>query len=421
MAGGGFKPPGGADGNKVQQAKAAVWWPAADPARLRAAAGHWRNLAADVEAVTHDATRVVAGLCAENNSRGLTAFEAYWSSRWTGRDGCLTAVVETSRGLAQALDSYAHAVEQAQERIKELVAALATAVVIGVGLTILTVGISDIAAGALATSLVAAAAAVGLQLSMEVATILAGLLLVAGAGALEGGLADLAIQGERVGCFHDQAAIDWQEVARSAEVGALTGTVTAGAGAGVAAAGSALGRISVRLGPPMLADGEESALAGFGAGQSLGLRRSAQHQLSAWEMKLLRMEFREIGGDPARLRFNQGPLTAYSDTNDLIYVRGDVLPSTQRNLVHPRSLMSSRAALAHELGHANFRGTELRPGSWNDEFRASYWAARNVPGLSVEERRRLVQDALMRAEEAGRTITKNKFILETLNGIPVRL
>jgi hypothetical protein len=171
----------------------------------------------------------------------------------------------------------------------------------------------------------------------------------------------------------------------------------------------------------MLADGEESALAGFGANQSLGLRRSAQHQLSAWEMKLLRMEFREIGGDPARLRFNQGPLTAYSDTNDLIYVRGDVLPSTQRNLVHPRSLMSSRAALAHELGHANFRGTELRPGSWNDEFRASYWAARNVPGLSVEERRRLVQDALTRAEEAGRTITKNKFILETLNGIPVRL
>ena len=44
MAGGGFKPPGGADGNKVQQAKAAVWWPAADPARLRAAAGHWRKL-----------------------------------------------------------------------------------------------------------------------------------------------------------------------------------------------------------------------------------------------------------------------------------------------------------------------------------------------------------------------------------------
>jgi hypothetical protein len=403
MAAGGFKPPGGTDGQKVQHARADLWWPAADPATLRAAAGHWRDLANEVETVARQATGTVVRVCDENQSRGLIAFDAYWSSRWTGGAGCLPAVVEASRELAQALDGYAHSVEKAQERIKELVAAAATAVVVGVGLTILTVGISDIAAGALATSLVAAAAAVGLQLSTEAATIVAGVLLVTAAGALEGGLANLAIQAERVGCFHDQAAIDWQEVVHSAEAGALTGAATAGLGAGAAAAAPAVGRIGVRL----------------GATQVIGLRRPAQYRLSARDMERLRMEFREIGGDPARLRFNRGPCTAYSDSSDLIYVRGDVLPSTDRNVVHPRSLMSSRAALAHELGHANFRGTGLSPGSWNDEFRASYWAARNVAGLSFEDRRRLVQDALTRVEEAGRTIHKNRFIMKTLNGIPV--
>jgi hypothetical protein len=401
--------------------EAALWWPAADPARLRAAAGHWRALARDVEVVAHGATRITAAVCGENQSRGLTAFDAYWSGRWAGGGGCLPSVVEASTGLAQALDGYANAVEKAQERIKELIAAAATAVIVGVGLTILTVGISDIAAGALAGSLVAAAAAVGVQLSVEVATIIAGVLLVTGVSALEGGLADLAIQGERVGYFHDQATIDWQEVVRSAEVGALTGAATAGLGASAAAAGPALGRIGARLGTPAFVAGRQGSLARSGATQTCGLRRSARYVLSAADIKRLQMEFREIGGDPARLRFNQGPVTAYSDSTDLIYVRGDVVPSTERNVTHPRSLMSSRAALAHELGHANYRGTEVRPGAWNDEFRASYWAARNVAGLSVEERRRLVQDALMRAEEAGRTIKKNRFIMDTLNGNPVRL
>ena len=84
-----------------------------------------------------------------------------------------------------------------------------TVAIIGVGLTVLTVGISDVAAGAVAGSLIAAAAAVGIELSTEVAAIIATGLVFTGMGALEGGLSDLAIQGERVCYFHDQATIDW--------------------------------------------------------------------------------------------------------------------------------------------------------------------------------------------------------------------
>lgn len=41
------------------------------------------------------------------------------------------------------------------------------------------------------------------------------------------------------------------------------------------------------------------------------------------------------------------------------------------------------------------------PGSWNDEFRASYYAALNAPNLSDKDRMYLMLDALERAKEAG--------------------
>ena len=193
MPAGGFQGAGTGGGQQVQNLQTGLWWPAADPGRLRAAAAAWRRLAAEVEQVSAATSAVVRQLSAENHGEGITAFEAYWSSRWMGGSGCLPAVVEAARGLAQALDGYAEAVQRAQDRIKELIAAAATAAIIGIGLTILTVGISDVAAGAVAASLVAAAAAIGVELSAEAAAIIATGLLVASVGALEGGLSDLAI------------------------------------------------------------------------------------------------------------------------------------------------------------------------------------------------------------------------------------
>nr|MDQ6900748.1 hypothetical protein [Candidatus Dormibacteraeota bacterium] len=145
------------------------------------------------------------------------------------------------------LDRYAAAVEKARARIQELIAAAVTVAIIGVGLTVLTVGISDVAAGAVAGSLIAAAAAVGIELSTEVAVIIATGLVLSSVGALEGGLSDLAIQGERVGYFHDQTSINWNEVLQYSAVGAATAGVTFGAGTAVEAGAPAIGRIAYRL------------------------------------------------------------------------------------------------------------------------------------------------------------------------------
>ncbi|MBU6951968.1 hypothetical protein, partial [Hahella sp. HN01] len=148
--------------------------------------------------------------------------------------------------------------------------------------------------------------------------------------------------------------------------------------------------------------------------QGNGARRPANIKLSDDDIAVLTREFEEIGGDPSILKFNQGGQTGYVDGLDEIRVRGDVLPI--EGAFHPRSSMSTRAVLAHELGHRAHRGTSVDIGAWNDEFRASYWAAKNSPGLSQQERVDLLLDAMTRAEEAGVKINMNKFMKKTIYG-----
>ena len=52
---------------------------------------------------------------------------------------------------------------------------------------------------------------------------------------------------------------------------------------------------------------------------------------------------------------------------------------------------------------------------WADEFRASYMAAKNAPGLTDEDRRYLIMDAISRAQEAGVSIRYNDFMRRVLH------
>lgn len=144
-----------------------------------------------------------------------------------------------------------------------------------------------------------------------------------------------------------------------------------------------------------------------------GLRSPANLRLDDAQISQLSKEFAEIGGDPSILRFNRGAQTSYVDDLDIINVRGDVLPI---DAAHPRSSMSTRAVLAHELGHQAHQGTGVKAGAWNDEFRASYWAAKNTRNLTEMERVDLLNDAILRAREAGVPIKLNQFMKQTLYG-----
>ena len=146
-----------------------------------------------------------------------------------------------------------------------------------------------------------------------------------------------------------------------------------------------------------------------------GLRTSPSHILSNDEISDLQNDIKSIDADETVFKFNSGMRTGYDDVLDEIRVKGDILPDSSSN--HPRDRMSSRAALAHEYyGHRANRGTKLPKGAWNDEFRASYMAAKNCPNLSDTEKRDLILDALERAKESGVTIKYNDFIRRVLYG-----
>ena len=150
--------------------------------------------------------------------------------------------------------------------------------------------------------------------------------------------------------------------------------------------------------------------------EASGLRRSPFNILTDEEISFIKDEIRVIEADESIFRFNiSGRRTSYSDKWDLIFINGDVLPNTNSN--HPRDLLSVRAVLAHEYyGHRQFRSTSTAIGSWNDEFRASYNAAKNTPNLSGDDRHSLILDALQWAKDAGVSIIYNSFIRRILYG-----
>ena len=148
-----------------------------------------------------------------------------------------------------------------------------------------------------------------------------------------------------------------------------------------------------------------------------GLRRSPHHQLTEQEIVEIKTDILAIGADEQAFIFNMGTHTSYSDDLDKILIRDDIFPDTEYS-IHPRDMMSVRAVLAHEYyGHRFNRGTMLTKGSWNDEFSASYLAAKNTPGLTEQDRMFLILDALERAKEAGVRVSWNGFMRRVIYGI----
>ena len=148
-----------------------------------------------------------------------------------------------------------------------------------------------------------------------------------------------------------------------------------------------------------------------------GLRKSPHYYLTDQDIDMLKAEINAIKADISKFKFNKGTHTGYSDDLDEVLVCGDVFPDDIYSS-HPRDMMSARAVLAHEYyGHRANQGTLLPKGSWNDEFRASYMAARDAPGLTEQDRMLLVLDAMERAKEAGVVIHWNYFMRSVVYGI----
>jgi hypothetical protein len=177
----------------VETVQFGLWWPAADPAQLREAADAWRTMVAEAEAVAASVSGTAGSVLGSNDSEAVAGFGRLWSS--CRRD--LERATEDCRALARALDEYADAVDEARGAVMRLIAEAAAAVVIGIGLSVLTAGISAAGASAMASALVANAARVGIVLGMRAATIISRVAVFATVGSVEGMAADLVLQTRR--------------------------------------------------------------------------------------------------------------------------------------------------------------------------------------------------------------------------------
>ena len=155
-----------------------------------------------------------------------------------------------------------------------------------------------------------------------------------------------------------------------------------------------------------------------------GNRMPAYYELRDYEIQRIIEEAEAIGIASRYLRFNNPNIgsTSYHPRLDIINIKGNIFPDLRSP--HPRDMMSIKAVLAHEFyGHRPYRAQyllEIEQGTsrdtWNDEFRASYMAALNAPGLDDAERRLLMLDAVERAREAHMAIRPNRIMRVMIYG-----
>lgn len=160
-----------------------------------------------------------------------------------------------------------------------------------------------------------------------------------------------------------------------------------------------------------------------------GNRRSPFYVLSDDDIAAIKQEIAAIGADEKDFVFNSESVrgTCFLARDGKVHIKGNVFPDDHSD--HPRDKLSVRAVLAHEYyGHRPNRQQYLIEDSvtsdeersrlislmWADEFRASYMAAKNAPGLTDEDRQYLIMDAIIRAQEAGVSIRYNDFMRRVL-------
>ena len=164
---------------------------------------------------------------------------------------------------------------------------------------------------------------------------------------------------------------------------------------------------------------------------SQGNRDMSRVPLTNSEIEFVKSEIERIQADESIFIFNdEGHIhlsTCYNYNIDRVFVTKNVFPDTIYGSTHPRDIMSVGAVLAHEYyGHRHYRDEYLSDDKrgrgfhttpiWQDECRASITAAKLAPGLTQQDQRDLVMDAIYRAHEFGQYIEMDNFMKEVVYG-----
>ncbi|MFJ4186183.1 hypothetical protein [Kitasatospora sp. NPDC089509] len=215
-----------------------MWWPDADPDKLRTVADAWDTMATAIDNVTAPTNQAAAAIVANNHGPAIDAFGTFWGRYYGGKDntgqgkGWLPGAAEACRALAKALRAFATEVDKAIKKLEEEAAIVGGTLVVGTALAFFTVGLSEAAAGGAAAAIVATAAGLGVAVSETIATIAATILVGAAFGTVEAVTVDLAVaQPIRVE-FFDDGGYSLTEALDSAKTGGIMGGAGSGLGAG---------------------------------------------------------------------------------------------------------------------------------------------------------------------------------------------
>ncbi|MFI0790215.1 WXG100 family type VII secretion target [Streptomyces lydicus] len=142
--------------------------PGGNPEVLRKCAAAWREMAQDLRTAAADLNRQVGDLdTADWDGQAATGFRAHWQHTKEQIDHALPRFHEVAKELEQAADH----IEDTNKQVEHVLEELAVTAAVGIGLTVVTAGFSDLVAAGSAAAEVAEAGVVVARLGRLLKTV----------------------------------------------------------------------------------------------------------------------------------------------------------------------------------------------------------------------------------------------------------
>ncbi|MEU4351319.1 RHS repeat-associated core domain-containing protein [Streptomyces sp. NPDC023838] len=217
--------------------KLGMWWPDANSGTLRHAAQAWRTFADAVDDVRTPVNNTASSLIHNNKGEAIETFTTFWERYAKGKEaGWLSDLAKSSRKMAEGLEKFADAVDDAITKLWTQIGIDAAVIAGGVALAFLTAGLASGAAVAAADVIIEMGATLGVAVSTTVAEIAAGTLVAAAFGGVESVTVDLAVAQPLKIATGLQSGFSLDEINQAAKDGMIFGGAL-GAGSGVVKAG----------------------------------------------------------------------------------------------------------------------------------------------------------------------------------------
>ncbi|MFI6054658.1 hypothetical protein ACIBCO_31805 [Streptomyces violascens] len=174
--------------------KLGMWWPDANSGTLRHAAQAWRTFADAVDDVRTPVNNTAKSLIHNNRGEAIETFTTFWERYAKDQDaGWLSDLSKSSRKMADALEKFADAVDDAITKLWTQIGIDALVIAGGIAAAFFTAGLASGAAAAAADAIIEMGATLGVAVSTTVAEIAAGTLVAAAFGGIESVTVDLAV------------------------------------------------------------------------------------------------------------------------------------------------------------------------------------------------------------------------------------